>query len=168
MKKRLFVSFILCLTFYPVLYAQENDSVFRNSTETKVFEIDSLDLEPKFIDYAFLELEGNKRKKSYKPTYTTQNSIKECIQRHILNHFRYPKSAQRKNLQGKIMVTLLFLKDGNLEVKEVLGEHLALSNKAKRIASLFPKRIIPGLKNGETVSSSIQFPIEFKLFTIKF
>ena len=124
---------------------------------SKIFLIDSLDTEPKFLDYSFLNSAKHKK------FFSTESTLKECINRHIARNFRYPEAAHKQKVQGRVEIEIFFSKDGDLLIRNITGEHDILNNEAQRIMSLLPKKVIAGIKDEKPVDSSIIIPINFKL-----
>ncbi|MFK7812130.1 MAG: energy transducer TonB [Maribacter sp.] len=163
MKKHIVL--FLAITLFSSLITSGQDDVTssdQNLITSSAISLDSLDIEPKFLDYTFLS-SSRKKKKRKRLVYNMKNTMTECIQRHLSNTFRYPKMAQTQSLSGRVEIELIATKDGILEIKEVTGEHQILIDEAFRMVSLFPKEIIPGEKDGEIVNTSIKFPLTFKL-----
>jgi len=163
MKKYLFL--FLTISFFQTsnTFGQKNITGSDEKLNTaSVIALDSVDIEPKFLDYSFLS-PSKKKKKRKRSSYNTESTMKDCIQRHLANTFRYPEMAQKQNLSGRVEIELIATKDGILKIKEVTGGHQILKDEAFRMVSLFPKEIIPGEKDGEIVDTSIKFPLTFKL-----
>lgn len=91
---------------------------------------------------------------------------KDCfnlkMQQHIKKHFKYPKKALRKGISGRVMITFVINKEGNIENITTTGAHEILMKEAKRIVSLLPK-FKPGYLNGEPVKVQYGLPITFRL-----
>jgi protein TonB len=80
---------------------------------------------------------------------------------HIKKNFKYPKKAQRDNIQGKVYVTFLIDKEGNVGNIKTRGAHPILQKEAYRIVSLIPK-MKPGIQKGKPVMVKYGLPINFK------
>ncbi|MDB4292559.1 energy transducer TonB [Maribacter sp.] len=144
----------------PITFSLSPKKIDVSENTQNLIPLDSLDLEPKFLDYSFLFTKGKKKNRKL---FNSETPITKCIQRHVMNHFRYPEIAQDKNIQGRTDVELIITKDGSLSLKRAKGEHHILNNEARRIVSFFPKKVIPGRKNGKSVDTIITFPLTFKL-----
>ena len=92
-----------------------------------------------------------------------RNCFQEKIQVHIIRNFRYPKMAQRKKIQGRVIVKFIIGTDGYIEQIRALGPDPMLEAEAKRIISLLPK-FIPAIdSDGKTMSVPFTVPITFGL-----
>lgn len=80
---------------------------------------------------------------------------------HITEHFRYPRLADKQNVEGKVSVTFLVDKEGNVTNIRAHGHEL-LTEEAIRIISLLPK-MSPGKQNGKPVKVRYGLPITFRL-----
>jgi protein TonB len=81
---------------------------------------------------------------------------------HIKKNFKYPKKAERDNIQGKVYVTFIIDKEGNIGNIKTRGSHPILQKEAFRIISLIPK-MKPGMQKGKPVNVKYGFPLNFKL-----
>jgi len=93
--------------------------------------------------------------------------IKDCfnqkIAEHIAKHFKYPNKAIRKEIQGKVLVSFIISKTGEItNVKAANKTHPILEAEAIRIIKLLP-RMTPGKQKGEPVNVAYTIPINFKL-----
>lgn len=93
--------------------------------------------------------------------------IKDCfnqkITEHIAKHFNYPNKAIRKRIQGKVLISFIISKTGEItNVKPVNKSHPVLEEEAIRIIKLLP-RMIPGKQKGEPVNVAYTIPINFRL-----
>ena len=95
-----------------------------------------------------------------------KNKRMECFNaymtEHIQKHFKYPKAAAKKNIQGKVLVTFIINKEGFVEKIETNGGHELLRQEAYRIIDKLPK-FRPGLLRGKPVKVRYGLPITFKL-----
>ncbi len=96
---------------------------------------------------------------SYTKATTCFNSK---MQQHIRRHFQYPKEAIRKNISGKVEVTMNIGKSGEVESIRAKGPHSLLEQEAIRIIKLLPK-FKPALGNGLPVTIPYSVPITFGL-----
>ena len=96
----------------------------------------------------------------------SETKKRECFQdkmnRHIAKNFRYPEIAQKKGIQGRIIILFLIGKDGNVTGIKTRGPDPILEKEAVRIISLLPK-IKPGEIGGIKVRVPLSIPITFKL-----
>ena len=95
-----------------------------------------------------------------------RNKRMECFNtfmtEHIQKHFKYPKAAAKKNIQGKVLVTFIINKEGFVEQIETNGGHELLRQEAYRIIDKLPQ-FRPGLLRGEPVKVQNGVPITFRL-----
>lgn len=83
--------------------------------------------------------------------------------KYINANLKYPVSAQRKNIQGKVLVQFIVNPDGSLSGTRVFKPVDAdLDAEALRVISRMPKWK-PAVKEGEKVSQRLVFPITFSL-----
>ena len=91
---------------------------------------------------------------------------RECFQdkmnRHIAQNFRYPEIAQKKGIQGRVIIQFVVGKDGNVGGIKTRGPDPILEKEAVRIISLLPK-IKPGEMEGRKVRVPFSTAITFKL-----
>jgi TonB family protein len=96
----------------------------------------------------------------------SETKKRECFQdkmnRHIAKNFRYPEIAQKKGIQGRIIILFVIGKDGNVTGIKTRGPDPILEKEAVRIISLLPK-IKPAEVGGVKVRFPFSIPIEFKL-----
>ena len=81
---------------------------------------------------------------------------------HIKKHFKYPKKAQRRNIQGRVYVQFVIDKEGNVVDVDTKGADPILQTEARRIFSLLPK-MKPGVQRGKPVNVRYAMPLNFKL-----
>lgn len=84
------------------------------------------------------------------------------IQQHFKKHFKYPKKALKKGISGRVMISFIINREGNIENITTTGAPEILMNEAKRIVSLLPK-FKPGYLNGELVRVQYSMPLTFRL-----
>ncbi|WP_299674401.1 energy transducer TonB [uncultured Tenacibaculum sp.] len=83
---------------------------------------------------------------------------------HIQDHFAYPEQAIDNNIQGKVNISFVINKDG--EVVNVSAKGPAngkiLESSAKKLVEKLPE-FKAAVKNGKKVNTKYTFPIEYKL-----
>lgn len=78
-------------------------------------------------------------------------------------NIKYPKDAQKDEIQGRVIVKFVINKDGSVSDATILkGVAPSLDKEALRVVSAMPKWI-PGEANGKIVASWFNLPIAFKL-----
>lgn len=86
-----------------------------------------------------------------------------ALMKYIQTHIKYPPTAAKNNIQGKVVVQFVVEKDGSVgEVKVVRSVDKDLDNEAVRLVKTLPK-FIPGRQNGQAVPVLFTLPITFKL-----
>jgi protein TonB len=88
--------------------------------------------------------------------------LQEQIQKHIRKNFNYPEAAMDAGIQGKVFVSFVIGKDGNVTIANLRGPDKSLEKEAERIMSKLPK-MTPGKQRGKPVRVSYTFPITFVL-----
>lgn len=88
--------------------------------------------------------------------------FQQKIQRHIAEHFRYPKKAQREKISGRVAIIFIIDKEGNVTNIRTRGPHEILEKEAVRIIKALPK-MIPGKHKGRPVRVPFSIPLTFKL-----
>ena len=81
----------------------------------------------------------------------------------IQENLKYPEDAQTKKTTGKVYVSFIIDKEGNLvNAKVIRGTSPSLDKEALRVVNLSPKWE-PGQHGGKVVNVSYTFPIVFAL-----
>lgn len=81
----------------------------------------------------------------------------------ISSNLNYPAMAIENNVQGKVIVQFVVMKDGSVgNVKVVRSVDRDLDNEAIRVCKKLPK-FIPGKQNGQPVNVWYTLPVTFKL-----
>ena len=91
-----------------------------------------------------------------------RNCFQEKIQRHIAKNFRYPEIAQEMGIQGRVYVSFIVDKDGNIAGIRTRGPDKNLEKEAARIIGKLPK-MVPGKQRGRPVRMPFSIPITFRL-----
>ena len=82
---------------------------------------------------------------------------------YLATNIRYPESAEKAGIQGRVIVTFVVMKDGSISnakiVKSVSPE---LDTEALRVLSAMPNWT-PGMQNGKAVNVKYTVPISFAL-----
>ena len=98
-----------------------------------------------------------------RPTFLNSADPAQFLQKWVYQYLKYPESAVREGIQGRVTVEFIVDKDGKVtDVKVVKGVSDELDAEAVKVISASPKWK-PGRKNGEKVRTSITLPVEFKL-----
>ena len=88
------------------------------------------------------------------------------LMNYIAKNLKYPVEAQKKGIQGKVIVQFIVTKSGKVENAKVIREiDPALEKEALRVVNSMPDWI-PGTQNGEKVSVYYTLPIVFKLGSV--
>ena len=87
------------------------------------------------------------------------NALLEFLTKNI----KYPKSAEKEGIQGRVIVTFVVDKDGTINNQKVVKSvHPALDAEALRIVGSMPKWV-PGKQNGQPVAVKYTVPLTFRL-----
>jgi protein TonB len=85
------------------------------------------------------------------------------LRKFIANNIEYPKAAQENGIQGKVYVTFVVDKNGEIaNAKIARGVDPTLDQEALRVVNSLPKWI-PGKQRGQKVNVSYTVPINFAL-----
>jgi protein TonB len=82
--------------------------------------------------------------------------------KYLSENLRYPQKAQRKKIQGLVVVQFIVNKDGSLSDIEAISGPLELRNAAVDVIKKSP-RWIPAEQSGKIVKSYKKQPIGFRL-----
>lgn len=152
--KKLLVTLILCNFAFGI--AQSNDKSI--PSETGINEVDE--------DIPFSVVEEV-------PVFpgcenVEKNNLMQCFNekmlRHIRINFNYPEEAIDENIQGRVNVSFVINKEGNVSnIKVYKKPNLEIIEKeALRIIQLLPK-MKPAIQRGKNVNVQYIIPINFKL-----
>ena len=87
----------------------------------------------------------------------------EALLKYLAENVRYPKEAEDKCLQGRVIATFVVEKDGSISrAKVVKSVDPLLDEEALRVVNSMPNWT-PGRQNGEPVAVKYAIPISFKL-----
>ena len=85
------------------------------------------------------------------------------ITKWINQKIKYPAEAQKKGIEGKVIIQFVVAKDGSVkEIKVVRGVDEILNAEAVRVIESMPKWK-PGKQRGEPVKVSFTVPISFQM-----
>jgi len=87
----------------------------------------------------------------------------EALYAFISRNLRYPASAQRMRLQGKVIVSFLVNAEGEIEdVKTIKSLSPDCDREAERVIKLMPPWN-PGMQSGKPVKARYALPVSFSL-----
>ena len=87
----------------------------------------------------------------------------EALLKYLAENVRYPKEAEDKCLQGRVIATFVVEKDGSISrAKVVKSVDPLLDEEALRVVNSMPNWT-PGRQNGEPVAVKYTIPISFRL-----
>ena len=117
-----------------------------------------------WISSSFDKADGNKdpidRSAEQMPQFPGGNA---ALVKYIDSHIKYPPSAAKNNIQGKVVVQFVVKNDGSIgEVKVVRSVDKDLDKEAIRVIKSLPK-FTPGRHDGKAVSVWYSLPVPFKL-----
>ena len=94
-----------------------------------------------------------------KPEFPSGEAFYDFLKKNIV----YPKEAQEKEIQGRVIISFVIEKDGSVtNVTVIRGIEPMLDAEAVRVVKLMP-RWKAGERNGKTVRVEYTIPINFKL-----
>lgn len=86
-----------------------------------------------------------------------------ALRKFIANNIQYPEVAQKNGIQGRVYVTFIVDKEGNIaNAKIARGVDPSIDQEALRVVNNLP-RWYPGVQKGEPVNVSYTVPINFAL-----
>ena len=85
------------------------------------------------------------------------------LMKYLRNNIKYPAEAQKKKIEGRVIVTFVVNKKGRITHPTVeRSAHPLLDAEALRVVKRMPKWT-PGRMNGEPVNVKYALPVTFKL-----
>lgn len=97
------------------------------------------------------------------PVFLGSTDPRKFIEQWVYQYLKYPASAVRDGIQGRVMVEFVINKDGKVsDVKVVKGVSEELDAEAVRVIAASPKWK-PGKVSGEKVACVMTIPVEFRL-----
>lgn len=85
------------------------------------------------------------------------------LRKYIVDNVKYPEEAQKNNIEGKVFVSFVVGKEGNVKNATIVrGVAPSVDQEALRVVSNLPKWK-PGRQKGETVNVKFTVPINFQL-----
>ena len=86
-----------------------------------------------------------------------------ALSEYLANNLKYPKKARKKKIEGTVVVNFIVTENGTVTGANILrGIGGGCDIEALRIVNDMPNWI-PAIKNGITVRSTYNLPIQFKL-----
>lgn len=83
--------------------------------------------------------------------------------KYIQTHIKYPPTAAKNHVQGRVIVQFVVRKDGGVSVVHVVRSvDNDLDREAVRVCKTLPK-FTPGRQNGKAVDVWYTVPVTFKL-----
>lgn len=82
----------------------------------------------------------------------------------LSENVHYPKAAQKKRIEGRVICQFVIEKDGTVTDVQVVtsGGHPSLDKEAVRVLKLMPKWK-PGIQDGQPVRVRYTVPVNFRL-----
>jgi TonB family protein len=104
-------------------------------------------------------------------TYTIREMMPEFkggmegLGQFLSNNLRYPASAQKANVQGRVFISFVVCEDGSLCDYEILkGVHPDVDREALRVTKAMSGHWQPGVRRGKNVRVKYNLPINFSLY----
>ena len=84
------------------------------------------------------------------------------MEKHIANHFKYPRQAELNEIEGVVKVMATINEEGDVTDIKTSGPHPLLEAEAVRIIQLLP-RFRPAVLDGIPVAVPYSIPLTFRL-----
>ncbi|MBP1644902.1 MAG: outer rane transport energization protein TonB [Bacteroidetes bacterium] len=85
------------------------------------------------------------------------------LAKYLKENIKYPQEAREVGIQGKVYVSFIVGRDGNItDIKVIRPLHYACDKEALRVVKTMP-RWTPGKQNGNNVTVQFTLPISFQL-----
>ena len=98
-----------------------------------------------------------------RPVFLNSPEITPFMEKWVYPNLKYPESAVRAGVQGRVMVDFIIDKEGKVtDVRVVKSVDPELDEEAVRVVSASPKWK-PGRMGGRKVRTSVAVPVEFRL-----
>ncbi len=98
-----------------------------------------------------------------RPMFLNSSDPDQFLRKWVYQYLKYPASAVRDGIQGRVLVDFIIEKDGNVSnVRVVKGVSEELDAEALKVVAASPKWR-PGRVNGNKVRTSMTIPVEFRL-----
>ena len=91
-----------------------------------------------------------------------KNCFNQKLAQHIAKNFKYPATAYKNNVQGKVIVEFIINEKGLPEVQKVSGGNKELQDEATRNIMAIPKMKKPGMLGGKARAIKYTVPFTFK------
>ena len=112
------------------------------------------------LQYILSEINKSKDYGSVPPLYRDQV---DGFSKHIMTNLYYPEYAREYGLQGKVYISFVIDKEGNMkDVCVIRGVNPHLDVEAVRVVRL-AKKWSPAILKGEAIEISLVIPINFRL-----
>ena len=97
------------------------------------------------------------------PMFLNSTDPGKFLKEWVYQYLKYPESAMRNGIQGRVTVDFIIEKDGSItDVKVLKGVDDQLDAEAVKVVTASPKWK-PGRVNGNKVRTSMSIPVEFRL-----
>lgn len=139
-----FLKELACVDHIPEASVQARETPSASNVDgTKVYAVTDCDKRPQFFN----------------------SDERHFLESWVYKYLKYPKSAVKNGIQGRVLVTFIIEKDGSVANVEVMeGVDDDLDAEALRVVSVSPKWI-PGRIDGRKVRVRMTLPVEFRLST---
>lgn len=98
-----------------------------------------------------------------RPMFLNSTDIRQFLEKWVYQYLKYPESAVRDGIQGKVLVDFVIGTDGKVtDVRVVKSVSEELDAEALKVVSASPKWR-PARMNGKKVRCSVTIPVEFRL-----
>ena len=130
-------------------------------------ELANTDMQPLFRDMADKNKTSDDVVAYYdcdqRPMFLNSQDPRRFLEEWVYKYLKYPESALRNGIQGRVMVQFIIEKNGKVtDVKVVRGVSEELDAEAVKVISASPEWKA-GRVNGNKVRTSMSIPVEFRL-----
>ena len=155
------------LEFYHPDYITKTIEVTNGDTEINVVleKSEEADSESgKIYDFSMVEFKpvfpGCENEPDEETRFTCFN---KGVMQVVVDNFKYPKKARKKKLEGRVYVSFVISRTGDIkDVHVIKGKYKLLNDEAVRIIKLIPK-MKPAYQRGKAVNMAYTVPLNFKL-----
>lgn len=156
-------------TMATTIEAESNEIVSRVAESNNIISSVANDNEPSsFVEETIAPVDSAKKAKTDEKVYDLAEKLPqfpggmaamvECLK----NNMKYPENAKKNNVEGRVIVTFIVDKEGNVTSPQVMRSVDAdLDAEALRVVSAMPKWI-PGEQDGKAINCKFTIPISFK------
>lgn len=163
------ISYVLTNQFYDASKLKKRISIMKEKSKNKwalLFIIPVLGLSASLVSFRDTDLKEEtpiEVKANNDPETASFKGGMSALITYFQKNVKYPKKAEKENIQGKVMVGFTVTKEGTIkDVNVKKTDNEIFNNEAVRVVKGMPKWN-PATKDGKAVASKMVLPISFKL-----